>query len=183
MRIHDLKKLFEKKFPAFELFRDNLGNFEIFYPSGWKFDEDIAIEDGKYTISFASRDGRSQFTVCVDAKLPEKFSFDKYAKAELESPSAGIYAPPAKTKFRGMKAYSREFRYSSGGRTYFGGGLMFHSGREVFSMNWTAPESEKDLAGRIFSHMLESIVVKEGFSVRRRKLEGGSFEYSNLPVK
>ncbi|HSB47479.1 MAG TPA: hypothetical protein VLD37_05675 [Candidatus Bilamarchaeum sp.] len=180
MRIPDLGKLFQKKFPSFQLFRDNLGNFEIFYPNGWKFDEDIAIEDGKYTISFQSGDGRSQFTVAVDAKLPDRFDFAKYAKDELESPTSGIYAPPKKTKFRKMNAYSREFAYLSGGRKYFGGGLMFLSGREVFSLNWTAPESDREFAGKIFSHMLESLVLKEGFSVQNRRLGGGSVEYSGM---
>jgi hypothetical protein len=179
--IESLKKLFEKKFPKFELFRDNLGNFEIFFPAGWKFDENIAIEDGKYTISFLSKDGRSQFTVSVDAKLPEKFNFVKYAKNELESPASGIYTTALKTTFRRMKAFSRDFLYISGGKKYFGGGIMFHSGNEVFSINWSAPQGERVMADKIFGHMLESIVIREGFLVQKKKLRGGSFEYSNLP--
>jgi hypothetical protein len=181
MMIDSLRSLFEKKFPKFELFRDNLGNFEIFFPAGWKYDENIAIEDGKYTISFLSKDGRSQFTVAVDAKLPDKFNFPKYAKNELESPTSGIYTPAVKTSFRKMKAYSRDYLYVSGGRKYFGGGIMFHSGKEVFSINWSSPESERTMAERIFRHMLDSLAIREGFTVRKKKLKGGSFEYSNLP--
>lgn len=175
-----LERLFAKPFPRFELFRDNLGNFEIFYPHGWRYDDNIAIEDGKYTISFASGDGRSQFTVSVDVKLPDRFDFAKYAKAELESPTAGIYAPPTKSTFRKMKAYARDFIYEAGGRRYFGGGIMFSTGREVFSMNWSAPESGRENAQKIFTHMLESLVIRKGYAVKRKRLKGGSFEYSGI---
>ncbi len=120
-------------------FRDGMGNFELFYPQGWKFDEDIAVVDGKYTISFVSGNGLCQFTIAVDAQLPDAFIFAKYAKAELESPTSGIYTPMKKAVFHSMPAYERDYSYSSGGRSYFGGGVMFCTGDAVFSLSWSAP--------------------------------------------
>jgi len=149
--------LFRKK-KKFVRFRDPLGNFELFYPSGWKFDRDIAVVDGKYTISFEK--GSKRFTISVDARLPEKFDFKKYAKAELEGPSSGIIAEVKKDKFRGMPAYSREYRYESGGKTHIGRGVMFSTGRIVFSLTWSAPEKEKDDE---FRHMIKTLAFREGF--------------------
>lgn len=155
--------------PEFSLFRDGMGNFELFYPKGWKFDRDIAVVDGKYTISFQSPDGLSQFTVAADLSIRPGFSFPKYARAELESPSSGIYATPEKCRFRGMPAYSREYSYSSGGRRFFGGGMMFYTGQAVFSLSWGAPEAKKGELMPAFAHMLDTLAIREGPAIRRRK--------------
>ncbi len=155
----------KKKHLRFVRFRDPLGNFEIFYPHGWRFDEDIAVVDGKYTVSFDSKDGCARFVVFVDAKLEPKFKFTEYAKKELESPSSGIMADLKKTKFRKMPAYEREYRFESEGRDYFGGGVMFHAGQIVFSLSWSAPEKQKETFERIFNHILKTLVVREGFSL------------------
>lgn len=152
---------FRKK--EFVRFRDPLGNFEIFYPSGWKFDRDVAVVDGKYCIAFETRN--KSFAIAVDAALPEKFSFSKYAKQELESPSSGIIADIKKEKFRGFPAYRREYRYESGGKTFLGGGLMFFTGRTVFSLTWAAPADEKKLP---FEHMIKTLAVREGFNLASR---------------
>lgn len=174
-----LKSLFGKQPPvSYVRFRDNLGNFEIFYPKGWKYDDNIALVDGKYTISFESPDGRSQFTVSVDTKLPAKFSLGRYMKEEFESPSSGIYAPGTKTKFRGFSAYSREFVYSSGGRRYLGYGMMFQSGSEVFTINWTGPEKERGPLEEIFGHMLRSMVIREGMLFKKKKAGEGTYWYA-----
>ena len=172
-----LKSLFPERAPSYVRFRDNLGNFDIFYPRGWKYDENIAVVDGKYTVSFQAPGGRSQFTISVDTKLPEKFSLKNYMKEEFESPSSGIYAPGVKTRFRSLPAFKREFSYVSG-KAYFGFGLIFRSSREVFTINWTAPESGREQMEKIFSHMLESLVIKEGPGIERKLFGGGSFEFS-----
>ncbi len=152
-----------KEETRFERFRDGLGNFEIFYPRGWKYDEDIAVVDGKYSISFGSPDGLSTFNVAVDVQLPEGFDFGKYAKAELESPESGIYTSVKKDTFRQLPSFTRDYAYSSGGRKFFGGGVMFCSGRMVFSLSWSGPESKRASLSAAFGHMLETIMVREGF--------------------
>ncbi len=163
-----ISKLLGKKEPAgYERFRDGLGNFEIFYPRGWKFDEDIAVVDGKYSITFESPDGLSEFTVSVDAKLPFQFDFEKYARAELESPESGIYTPVNKGKFHGREAYLREYSYSSGGRPFFGGGVMFAGGRIVYSLSWNGPEKARESVTALFEHMKRTITVREGYSERQ----------------
>jgi hypothetical protein len=171
-RIKDALGLSEKP-QSYVRFRDNLGNFELFYPGGWKYDEDIAVIDGKYTISFQSPDGLSQFTVSVDAQLAEDFKFAEYEKAELESPESGIFATVKKTKFQEMEAYERGFNYSSGGRKFFGGGVMFYTGQSVFSVSWTSPELQKEKVMPLFLHMLKTLSVRKGFVVRK-KMRGGS---------
>lgn len=156
-----IRSIFAPGKPArYACFRDSLENFEISYPGNWRFDSDMAIVEGKYTISFQSPDSQSQFTVAVDAQLPFGFEFARYAKNELESPSAGIYAEAKKARFRGMPAYRREYAYQSGGRRYFGGGIMFFNGDCVFSMSWSGPEDRKTELQPLFDNMLESIRVK-----------------------
>lgn len=152
---------------VFTVFRDPLCNFEIYHPKGWKYDKNIAVVDGKYTVSFASRD--NQFTIAVDASLPAGFDFNKYAKAELESPESGIHASIKKQRFRGMPAYRREYSYSSGGKDYFGGGLMFFTGKAVFSLSWSAPEADREKMEAVFGHMLDKLKLYEGFSIRKKK--------------
>lgn len=159
----------KKKSITFSHFRDSLGNFELFYPSGWKFDEDIAVIDGKYTISFDAKDGLSTFTISIDGSLPPKFNFASYAKTQLESPTSGIYTSIKRGKFKGMAAYTREYTYISSGRTYFGGGVMFFTGEIVGSISWSAPQNERETFEGIFRHMLDSLTVREGFLVKRRK--------------
>jgi hypothetical protein len=164
-----IKKLFGlgQKKTRFSRFIDSSGNFEMDYPDGWKYDPNIAIEDGKYTVSFASPDSQSTFTISVDGNLPAGFEFPKYARNELESPSAGIYAKAVRCRFHKMPAYGREYCYISGGRGYCGGGMMFHANQAVFSMLWNCPQYMKKETGRIFSHMMDSFVVKEVFRMRK----------------
>jgi hypothetical protein len=149
------------------LFSDGMGNFEIQVPEGWKHDDDIAVVDGRYTQSFASRDGRCQFTVSVDAQVPERFEFKKYAKEELESPSSGIYAKMRKSTFHGMPAFCREYCYSSGATAFFGGGVMLFTGSIVFSLSWSAPESKHGQLMRVFDAMKASFRPRKGFTIRK----------------
>ncbi len=151
----------------FRKFTDGMGNFEMLVPEGWKCDEDIAVVEGKYTISFQPPNGLSQFTVSIDAQIPEKFSFQKYAKSELESPASGIFTPVTKSVFHKMPAFVREYRYQSGGRAFFGGGVMFFTGRMVFSLTWSAPESHKKTMERIFADMKKSFLPRPGFLIHR----------------
>ncbi len=157
----------EKKPLRFYRFRDPLGDFEISYPGGWRYDKDIAVVDGKYTIVFESSD--ACFTISVDTAIPEKFNFKSYAKAELESPSAGIYAPMKRGRFRKMPAYRRKYSFTSGGKDYFGGGAMFFTGKSVFSISWNGPESRRKELQEIFDYMLKTIAIGEGFLVRMRR--------------
>ncbi|MFH1785173.1 MAG: hypothetical protein ABH842_01975 [Candidatus Micrarchaeota archaeon] len=153
MQIFDF---FKKKPVEFVKFCDSFGNFEITYPKNWHFDKNIAVVDGQYTNSFYSND--SNFTISVNAKIYEKFNFKKYAKQELESPSSGILTKPKKSKFLGMPSYNREYSYHSDGKEYFGGGIMFFTGRIVFSLNWNAPKYDKEKK-KIFDQMISSLKV------------------------
>jgi hypothetical protein len=171
---------FRKKAVVFSRFRDGLGNFELFYPQGWEYDEDIAVMDGKYTISFTSRDKLSQFTVSVDTMLPENFDFERYAREELESPTSGIYTPVVGSTFHGMPSFDREYSFTSGGRGYFGGGVMFFTGGAVFSLSWSAPQSRTDEMAGVFGHMKDTMAVRAGF-IREGKLP--SVEPTERPKK
>ena len=156
----------------FVKFIDSSGNFELLYPKGWVFDHDIAIVDARYTISFCSPDSQSTFTIAVDANLPSDFKFKEYAKRELEGPCSGIYTKAERGGFKGMPAYLRDFTYRSGGRAYFGGGVMFCSGDVVFSISYNAPESRRAEMEAIFCHMKERFQVRQGFVMtdRRKKI-------------
>jgi hypothetical protein len=158
--------LFEEKPLGFLRFQDSQGNFEIYYPRGWDFDHDIAVEDSRYTISFNSKDRQSTFTIAVDANLPPGFRFPKYAKAELESPESGIYTAMRKARFHNMPAFSRDYVYASGGKRFHGGGVMFCAGDAVFSLTWSAPESDDEQMEKVFKHMREEFVVKRGLARR-----------------
>jgi hypothetical protein len=155
----------QKKPLKFCRFINPLGDFEIQYPRDWRFDRDIAVMEGKYTISFESR--HSSFTISVDTDIQKGFSFSRYAKAELESPTSGIYTPMKKSSFRKMPAYRRGYSYTSEGKDYFGGGLMFFTGKAVFSISWSGPEIRKQELQHIFEHMLKSMIIREGVLIRR----------------
>jgi hypothetical protein len=169
-------------------FQDPLDNFVIRYPKNWKFDRDVAVVEGAYTIGFSSPDGRCTFNIAVDAGLlggpggrsinQESgrrgsrseggqncgFDFPAYAKAALESPSSGIYTPVKKAKFRDMPAYERDYTYHSSGTAYSAGGTMFFTGRAVFSISWNAPEREKARYDALFKAMLESMIILPGMA-------------------
>jgi len=149
---------------AFADFRDPMGNFVVSYPPDWKFDRDVAVLEGAYTISFSSPDGKSTFNIHVDAGPKRGFDFPSYAKAELESPASGVYTPVKKGKFRGMPAFTREYEYTSSGATYRAGGVMFFTGRSVFSISWNAPERERKRFDALFGRMLESLILLPGMA-------------------
>lgn len=155
--------LFRKHEQRFKLFMDGLNNFEIGYPEGWKYDENIAVVDGKYTISF--RSGQRSFTIAVDAKLPPKFNFARYVRSET-GPSSGICADTNKTSFHGKPAFKREYVFMSGGRRHFGGCIMFHTMDKVFSLSWDAPEKEREEMEKVFGRMLKSFRPRHGFMMR-----------------
>ncbi|MFH0738155.1 MAG: hypothetical protein V1827_06400 [Candidatus Micrarchaeota archaeon] len=155
--------LFKKKGRTiFDAFKDNMGNFEISYPKGWHFDRDIAVVDGKYSVSFQS--GKGRFTVSVDPNLPKGFDFAGYAHAEHEGPCSGICASLEKSRFRGKPSFKRDYVYLSGGERYFAGDLIFKSGDIVFSLNWSAPEQDREGMSAIFSKMVDSLSTKKGGS-------------------
>jgi hypothetical protein len=161
-----LKSLFSRdQTVVFTRFTDPLANFDIFYPKRWRFDRDVAVVDGKYSISFEG--GDSRFSVSVDVSIPAGFDFDSYAKKELESPTSGIIATVRKKMFRGMPAYKREFSYSSGSKDFFGGGLMFFTGDSVFSLYWTAPKKDKEKQEAIFEHMVQRLSIHSGLHIRK----------------
>ena len=153
--IDKIKALFRAKPVEYVKFRDPVQNFEIFYPKGWRFDRDVAVDDGKYTISFES--GRKRATVFVDFKLPAKFNFRKYIKEQFEGPSSGIICSLEKTKFRGMPAYKREYCYVSSGKEYASRSVVFYTGSKVYSLTWFGPQ---DFPEEIFNHMLKSMIVR-----------------------
>lgn len=160
-----------KKPVRFARFRDPLGDFDISYPKDWTYDRNIAVVGGRYTLSFESR--HNSFTVSVDTAIPKKFDFDSYAKAELESPSSGIYTPIKKSRFRKMPAYGREYAYTSEGRDYFGGGVMFFTGKAVFSISWSGLEKRREELQAVFDHMLKSLAIGEGFLIKGWKVVKG----------
>jgi len=157
--------IFNKPKLRFKPFLDGLNNFEISYPEGWKYDKDIAVVDGKYTISFRSGDGQKSFTIAVDAKLPMKFNFAEYVRSE-SGPSSGICADMKKTSFHDMPAFKREYMLMSGGSKHFGGCLMFHTLEKVFSLSWSAPEKDREGMEKIFDRMRSSFSPKRGFMMR-----------------
>jgi hypothetical protein len=149
-----------KKEAAFARFQDALGNFEISYPEGWTFDRDIAVVDGKYTVPFQSRDGKSRFVVSVDASVTKSASLPEYVKRELEGPCSGIATSMERTRFRGCPAYEREYVFLCDGGRNSAGGLAFSTGTIIFSFTWSAPESEKNMK-RAIEKMLDSFQYKK----------------------
>lgn len=145
-------------------FRDPLGNFVLSCPQGWKTDRDVAVVEGAYTISLGSPDGRASFTVAVDTNLRRGFDFRAYVRRELEAPSSGILAPVKKSEFRGMPAFARDYAYSSGSCACFAGGIAFFTGRAVFSVSWSGPESSRKTLEPLFTRMLGSLMILPGMS-------------------
>lgn len=160
-----LLSIFRKPELRFKPFMDGLNNFEILYPEGWRYDENIAVVDGKYTISF--RSGQRSFTIAVDARLPAKFNFARYVRSET-GPSSGICADTKKTSFQGKPAFKREYMLMSGGSRHFGGCLMFHTMDKVFSLSWDAPEKEREEMEKAFERMRKSFRPRRGFMIRGR---------------
>ena len=150
-----IKELFKPGKTEYLRFRDPVQNFEMFYPKGWKFDRDVAVDDGKYTISFES--GKKRVTIFVDFRLPAKFNFRKYIKDQFEGPSSGIISSLEKTKFRGMPAYKREYCYVSSGKEYASKSIVFYTGSKVYSLTWFGPS---DFPEDIYNHMLKSLIVR-----------------------
>ncbi len=170
--------------PELVLFQDAQGNFSILRPKKLRYDEKIAVLDGKYTIAFESADGRVRFCISLDTQParnenndkpidPKTFDFASYAKEKLESPSSGIYTPVKKTAFRGMEAYGREYSYSHEGQKYIGGGLMFYAEANqtrtnsdgiVFDLSWNAPQKRWETYGPTFERMMDSLLIRKGIA-------------------
>ena len=155
-----LKRLFqrEKNPPTFHKFVDPLGNFSIMVPEKWKTDEDIAIDDGKYTIPFDSPDELAEFSISIDYSARNaSFDFDDFVKKYFNSPESGIHSTFSKTNFRKYPAYVREFIYSNRGRGFYGGSIIFYTGKLLVELIHHAPADKREYYDIIFEKMKESM--------------------------
>ncbi len=152
MLIDKLLCLFRKEPQKFIKFNDPLNNFELFYPKGFRYDQDVAVYNWSYTISFESKHER--LIVSVDSK--KAVDFDKYVEQEFNSPKSGIISNLRKSVFRGFPSYDRDFQYTDSGRDYIGKGIVFYTGSIIYSLTWMSPN--RDLG--TFDHIVKSFTFR-----------------------
>ncbi len=156
---NDIFGFLRKKEIKYAQFNDPLGNFKIAYLENWKFDADMVVFDGGYSLSFSSPDSQSTFTIFVDAKIMPKSNLRGYASRELESPESGIYAKMRETSFFGTQAYQSDYDYHSGNTPYFGGSVIFSGKKAIYRLSWCAPLKNRPAIENIFSAMKKSLIV------------------------
>lgn len=164
--LDSIKNLFSKKpkEPEFEgvkfkNYEDYYGHFSIFYPKEWRYDPSVVVDEGGYAVVFHSNKTDSNFRVGVETILPLKFDFRKYAKKEIEKPSAGIVSKACKSKFRKYPCYGTNYEYEGGGKKFSGKKMIFYTGDRIFTIFYTYPEEEKKNIDKIFKYMTESLII------------------------
>ncbi len=159
-------------------FTDPLGNFELDIPKGWRFDRDVIVDSGQYSISFEAQDRRMRFVVSVDTKPPEPADFESYVRKECEGPASGILCGMSKKEFRGYLGYGRRFIFGKGNDESVREDRIFLTAGAVFTISRTrpiihsAPEPDsktkiikKDAKEEVLDWMFASFIVKKGLSV------------------
>lgn len=144
----------------FSNYVDFHGHFTIFYPVKWKYDPPVVVDQGMYAVVFHSDKSQASFRVEVSTILPLEFDLRKYAKNEIEKPSAGVVAKAYKSKFANYPCYQADYEYESGGRTFIGKKMIFYTGDRVFSIFYTCPAEEAVNLKKIFSYMADSIMIR-----------------------
>jgi len=139
-------------------FVDYQGNFALLVPSDWRFDEDVAVENGAYTICFESKDGRSHLTVAVESILPPDFSIDAYVRKNIGTPESGFQAEPVEGSFNGQAAWLYSCRIGSGKDESLFEGAVFVSGAVLYSLSWSYPLAKSGIIGPLIERMKDSFV-------------------------
>jgi len=152
LREPELKKI------KFEVYKDYYGHFSMFYPKDWKYDPPIVVDQGSYAVVFHSNKSRATFRVEVSTILPLKFDFKKYAKDEIEGPSAGVISKACKSKFREYSCFSTNYEYESEEK-FIGEKIIFYTGDRIFSIFYTYPEKEGKNLKKVFKYMMESLII------------------------
>jgi hypothetical protein len=147
----------------FEKFEDSLENFQIFYPSHWFYEKETAVIEGSYAIIFHSKCSPATMRIEVSMILPQPFGekeFVKYAKNEIEKPTAGILSKARKTNLKNLPCVKTDYLFSDGKNKMYGEKIFIFAGDRVFNIFFICFEKDRERLKKIFSYILDSLVIK-----------------------
>jgi hypothetical protein len=147
----------------FASFSDSLGNFEVFYPKHWKYDENTAVVDSCYAINFVSDKTKTSMRIEVDMKLPvgfDKKKFMKYAKDEIEKPTAGVLSKAYAKTLGIYDCVETAYEFKEGNTIMHGEKTIIFASNKVYSIMFICPMSEYDRLKNTFKYVLDSFVAK-----------------------
>ena len=111
MSLNFLSNLFKKE-EKFILFSDPFSNFSISIPQSWKFDSDVVIDEGRYSICFEKPNHTAQICIYVDTNSISE-DFETFAKKRFNDPSSGSLGTVSSSSFQNQKALQKSFTFRS----------------------------------------------------------------------
>ncbi|MEM4166670.1 MAG: hypothetical protein QXX68_03270 [Candidatus Pacearchaeota archaeon] len=158
-------KPFEPPFEKteFEKFEDALLNFQIFYPKHWSYEKETAVIDGAYAIIFHSTTSPASLRIEVNTKIPKCYSkkdFRKYAKNEIEKPTAGVIANAKEQRINNYECIQTEYFFYDRGRKFYGKKIFIFVKDRIFSLFFICDEENHKNLKKTFDYIVDSLVIK-----------------------
>jgi hypothetical protein len=106
-----LSNLFKNE-EKFILFPDPFSNFTISIPQSWKFDSNVVIDEGRYSICFEKPNREAQVCIYVDTNIISD-DFETFAKKRFNDPSSGSLGTISLSSFQKQKCLQKSFTFRS----------------------------------------------------------------------
>lgn len=147
----------------FEKFEDSLQNFQIFYPKHWKYEEKTAIIDGAYAIIFYSTTSPANLRIEVNTRVPKGFSkkdFKKYARNEIEQPTAAIVSNAKTIKIGNYDCIQTEYFFYDRGRKFYARKLFIFCLDRIFTLFFICDEQNYKNLKKTLAYIIDSLLIK-----------------------
>ena len=145
-----------KKPTKFVLFTDPFGNYSLLIPDSWKFDSDVIVDDGKYSICFDSPTEDARLVVSLDLSFSPKKDFETYLIKKLSDPSSGSIGFISKGIFKDLKTTEKTFSFNKNGN-FSGKVIAFKKGEIIYELTVHSKDSNSHSLSPIFATILSSI--------------------------
>lgn len=168
---------FKTRSITFSEFSDPLGGFSILYPNYWKYDSNIVIHEGSYSIIFQK--SNELFTITTD-HLSDFSNYESKIKDVLIGPNSGSFGS-FKKKSESHELIIYESDYSFYSDSVFFGSIVLYCRKicyyykkngKYFILSLSMPKNDMTKFEFIFSKILASAVLNSELSLKRVDLIG-----------
>lgn len=146
-----------KKEPQFIVFTDPFSNFSISIPQNWKYDSNVVIDEGRYSICFEKPNRDAQICISVDTNHISQ-DLETFVKKRFNDPSSGSIGSTSEILFQNQKCLQKSFTFKSS--SLFDGKIIAIKKKNFYEViiHQKSPFSEN--LSKEIEKILSSIILK-----------------------
>lgn len=156
MSLNFLSNLFKKE-EKFILFSDPFSNFSISIPKNWKYDSDVVIDEGRYSICFEKPDRNAQLCISVDTNSISG-DFESFVKKKFNDPSSATIGTISEVSFQNQKCLQKTFTFKSS--SLFDGKIIAIKKKNLYEIIVHQKSHLNETSTQEIEKMLNSIILK-----------------------